>query len=88
MDRLVRRSILGNPRDRRGVIVTTTNMLLSCMKLIDVRIAAVRGRNPEKPSERKRSNGRYRQRLEIGGDCSNTVTTVQKDNYVIETYAE
>lgn len=27
-------------------------------------IVAMRGRNPDNPSERKRSNGRYKQRLE------------------------
>ena len=50
-------------------------------------IAASRGRNPDNPSERKRSEGRYRQRLEINrGGVSNTITSVQKDNLVIEIY--
>lgn len=48
-------------------------------------IGAFRGRNPENPSERARSNGRYKQRLEINENgTSNTLTGVQKDNVVIE----
>ena len=48
-------------------------------------IVAMRGRNPDNPSERGRSNGKYRQRLEpnSGGVC-NTITSVQKDNLVFE----
>ena len=46
---------------------------------------AFRGRNPENPSERGRSNGMYKQRLEINENgTSNTLTGVQKDNMVIE----
>lgn len=45
----------------------------------------MRGRNPEKPSERGKSNGKYKQRLEINeNEMSNTITSVQKDNLVIE----
>lgn len=45
------------------------------------RICAMRGRDPTK------SNGKFRQRLEIGEkDISNTITSVQKDCMVIETY--
>lgn len=49
----------------------------------EVKIAAIRGRNPENPSDRTVVI-ETQQRLEIGGDCSNTLTTVQKDNVVIE----
>ena len=50
-------------------------------------IAASRGRIPDNPSERSKSNGRYRQRLEINrGGVTNTLTGVQKDNYVLEIY--
>jgi DNA (cytosine-5)-methyltransferase 1 len=39
---------------------------------------------PENPSERGRSNGMYKQRLEINENgISNTLTSVQKDNYVL-----
>lgn len=50
-------------------------------------IAASRGRNPDNPSERGRSNGRYRQMLEFNrGGVSNTLTGVQKDNMVVQIY--
>lgn len=64
------------------------NTLTSVQKdnlLAEPVIGAFRGRNPENPSERGRSNGRYRQRLEINeSGTSNTLTGVQKDNVVIE----
>lgn len=46
---------------------------------------AMRGRNPENPSERGKSYGRYKQRLEpnITG-CANAITSVQKDCLVAE----
>ena len=48
-------------------------------------IGALRGRNPENPSERGRSNGQYKQRLELNENhTSNTITSVQKDNVVVE----
>ena len=47
----------------------------------------MRGRDPTKPGLRTKSNGKFRQRLEIGEkDISNTITSVQKDCMVIETY--
>lgn len=53
------------------------------------KICAMRGRNPDNPSDRKtHSSGRFVQRLEIGGGISNTLTSVAKDNYVIEIYEE
>lgn len=45
---------------------------------------AMRGRNHEKHLERGRSNGRYKQCLEMGRNISNTITTVQKDALVCE----
>ena len=45
---------------------------------------AMRGRNPENPSERAKSNGRYKQRIEMGSNISNTITSVQKDSLVAE----
>lgn len=48
-------------------------------------IGAMRGRNPDNPSERAKSNGNYKQRLEVNEQgTSNTITSVAKDNYVIE----
>ena len=47
-------------------------------------IAASRGRNPKNPSDRT-VGAPTEQMLEVNTtDCSNTLTTVQKDNYVIE----
>lgn len=46
------------------------------------RAAAMRGRDPANPSERAKSNGLYRQRIERGGEISNTITTVQKDSLI------
>lgn len=52
-------------------------------------ICAMRGRNPDNPSERAKSNGRYRQRLEMNDKgTSNTITSVQKDNLVVEPRVE
>lgn len=50
---------------------------------IEPRIGAIRGRNPGNPSDRTAGTP-AEQRLEVGGDCSNAMTTVQKDNVVIE----
>lgn len=56
----------------------TTSFLPSIAEPI---ICAMRGRNPDNPSERAKSNGRYRQRLEMNDKgTSNTITSVQKDN--------
>lgn len=45
----------------------------------------MRGRNPDNPSERGKSNGNYQQRLEVNENgTSNTITSVQKDNLVVE----
>lgn len=55
----------------------------------DALIMAMRGRNPENPSDREtHSNGSFMQRAEIGGGISNTLTSVAKDNYVIEIYED
>lgn len=49
------------------------------------RICALRGRNPENPNERSKSNGNYQQRLEVSRqETSNTLTSVQKDNLLLE----
>lgn len=51
-------------------------------KIIEPVIAASQGRNPKNPSDRD-AGCPTEQRLEIGGDISNTVTTVEKDCLVI-----
>ena len=51
----------------------------------EVKIGAMRGRNPDNPSERGKSNGNYQQRLEINDSgTSNTITSVHEDNLVIK----
>jgi DNA (cytosine-5)-methyltransferase 1 len=51
-------------------------------------IVASRGRNPENTSDRKKGS-QMEQRLELKKDgCTNTITTVQKDNMVLETKIE
>lgn len=50
----------------------------------DVRIAAMRGRNPNNPSDRT-AGQKLEQRLEVNTQgTANTITTVQKDNLCIE----
>lgn len=52
---------------------------------LEPKIAALRGRNPDNPSERGQSSGNYKQRLEMNENgTSNTLTSVQKDNLVVE----
>lgn len=53
-------------------------------KIIEPIGCAMRGRNPENPSERGRSNGKYKQRIEMGSNISNAITSVQKDSLVAE----
>ena len=53
------------------------------VKIIEPTICAMRGRNPDNPSDRTKGCP-LEQRLEIGGNVSNTLTSVQKDNLVAE----
>lgn len=53
--------------------------------IIEQQIVAMRGRDPENPSDRTSGNPNLEQRLEINSEgISNTLTTVQKDNMVLE----
>lgn len=52
-------------------------------KIAEPIICASRGRNPNNPSDRMAGTP-TQQRLEIGGDISNTLTTVTKDDQVAE----
>ena len=59
------------------------------MKQKEYKIMATRSRNPENPSDRKTPcNGRFVQYGEFkqGGDISFTLTSVAKDNMVVEIY--
>lgn len=50
-------------------------------------ICASRGRDPDCPSDRSSGNPNLVQRLEINWTgYSNTITSVAKDNYVLELY--
>lgn len=51
--------------------------------IIEPTIAAMRGRNPENPSDRSKGT-HCEQRLEVGENISNTLTSVQKDNLLVE----
>ena len=54
-------------------------------KVIEPISVAMRGRNPDNPSERGKSNGNYKQRLEMNeSGVANTITSVQKDSMVAE----
>ena len=88
--------VLGWVRDEKGNVVKrppveVANCVTAAKRdntqnyVVEPMIGAFRGRNPENPSERGRSNGMYKQRLEINENgTSNTLTGVQKDNMVIE----
>ena len=49
---------------------------------------AFRGRDRDNPSMRTRSTANFEQRMEIvgGGGCTCTITSVAKDNMVVEVY--
>lgn len=71
-----------NPDLRRGRHSTKGNKDMETVFRTNGRICAMRGRNPDNPSDRTR--GIYlEQRLEIGGGVSNTLTTVGKDNLIL-----
>ena len=55
--------------------------------IVEPKICAMRGRNPDNPSDRTRGCP-TEQRIEMGGDVSNTLTSVQKDNLVAEPIAK
>lgn len=89
---------LGYTRDKKGVVVKYTPREIAntvhcstgqggdtdCF-ILEPLVAAMRGRNPENPSERGSSKGRYKQFLEVNTTgTSNTLTSVQKDNLVLE----
>ena len=71
-------------KTRRGRVQEGLSQTLDTGDSKGVVIAASRGRNPENPSDRTVGSP-TEQRLEINNKgVSNTLTTVQKDNYVLE----
>ena len=73
-----------NSKTRRGRVQKDTSQTIVTDDSKGVVIGASRGRNPENPSDRT-AGAPTRQRLELNKQgTSNTITTVQKDNYVVE----
>lgn len=67
-----------------GTIMTDGSSPKHNNRVIEPLCAASRGRNPDNPSDRSIGSP-TEQRLEINySGCTNTLTSVQKDNYVIE----
>ena len=72
-------------RFQRGIYKDLSRTVKANNHDLAVVIAASRGRDPKNPSDRKAGNSNLEQRLEINKNgTSNTITTVQKDNYVVE----
>ena len=68
-----------------GVAPTVMENHGTITAILEPCIGAFRGRNPDNPSERGKSNGNYKQRLEMNTQgTSNTITSVAKDNMVVE----
>nr|DAE53344.1 MAG TPA: Cytosine specific methyltransferase [Bacteriophage sp.] len=68
--------------DLCGTIRTTIDT--SCMMFVtEPKSCAMRGRNPENPSDRNPGIP-TEQRIEMGGDVANCLTTVQKDSLIVE----
>lgn len=74
--------------EHRVYDVGGVSMAITCSFLPSIaepQIGAMRGRNPDNPNERGKSNGKYKQRLEMNENgISNTLTSVYKDNVVVE----
>ena len=78
------KGINGNVFNSSGISPTLTTNKGEGQKIILPCICASRGRNPENPSDRT-AGAPTEQRLEFNTKgTSNTITTVQKDNYVVE----
>ena len=74
-------------QDTIGTITTNcgTDAPRNGFKIIEPFIGSFKSRNPDNPSERKKTNGMYQQRFEPNAKgLSNTITGVQKDNVVVE----
>lgn len=72
-------------KTRRGRVQKNMSHTITTDDSKDVLIGASRGRDPQNPSDRKAGNSNLQQRLEINKNgTSNTITSVQKDNYAVE----
>lgn len=71
--------------NKGGIHIISPSITKSSWQENNFLIAASRGRDPKNPSDRKTGNSNLEQRLEINKNgTSNTITSVQKDNYVVE----
>ncbi|RMI79792.1 hypothetical protein DIX58_00790 [Streptococcus iniae] len=72
-------------RFQRGIYKDLSRTIKANNHDLSVVIGASRGRDPKNPSDRKAGNSNLEQRLEINKNgTSNTITSVQKDNYAVE----
>ena len=79
--------IIQKPRgfNKGGTHINSPSITKSSWQENNFLIAASRGRDPKNPSDRKAGNINLQQRLEINENgTSNTITSVQKDNYAVE----
>lgn len=74
----------GKVLDANGICPTLLDHKGAEPAVIEVVSCAIRGRNPGNPSDR-RAGTPTEQRLELGGDVANCLTSVQKDSMVAET---
>ena len=79
--------IIQKPRgfNKGGTHINSPSITKSSLQENNFLIVASRGRDPKNPSDRKAGNSNLEQRLEINKNgTSNTITSVQKDNYAVE----
>lgn len=84
---LGRTGFVWSPRDVEGYATTIRANSALCPTdntVLEPLVCASRGRNPDNPSNRT-AGSPTEQRIEINNSgCSNTLTSVQKDNYLLE----
>lgn len=69
---------------RTNINTANHHFIANMEEIQEPQIARMCSRNPENPSDRGKSNGRFVQMLELKHDgTSNTLTSVQKDNLVV-----
>lgn len=70
---------------RTNINTANHHFIANMEEIQEPQVARMCSRNPENPSDRGKSNGRFVQMLELKHDgTSNTLTSVQKDNLVVE----
>ncbi len=74
---------------REPMIIEKDKKTFDITEEIRYYIVASRGRDPNDPSDRSSGNPNLEQRLEINwSGCTNTITSVAKDNWLLETHDE